>query len=258
MAPDHTNTKNKSLLYRMGLAKRPYSMACDYRGDGFGTKGKSTKFLEDDAFSEAWTATAAEISRMTGQKAPDVRWRAHIALWAARQGLTKEGDFVECGVHTGIFSGVICRALDWKNQNRPFWLFDTWSGVPTAGLSPDEAAVAESYNEDYHRREIYDEVRRAFSPFPNCTLVRGELPGTLATVNIEKIAYLSVDLNNATYERACIDLLWPKLVPGAIVVLDDYAFTKCRIQQDMWDAFAKEHSIAVASLPTGQGLIVKP
>jgi O-methyltransferase len=233
-------------------------MACDYRGDGFGTKGKSTKFLEDSNFVRAWDDTAREVVRITGQKAPDVRWRAHIAVWAARHGLTKDGDFVECGVHSGIFSGVICRALDWERQNRSFWLFDTWSGVPTARLKPDEAAVAESYNKDYHRRDIFDDVKRAFSGFPSCTLVRGELPETLVSVNLQKIAYLSIDLNNATYEKACIEQLWPKLVPGAIVVLDDYAFTKCRLQQDMWDDFAARHSISVASLPTGQGLIVKP
>jgi hypothetical protein len=254
----NTNTKRHSFLYKIGVSKRPFSMNCDYRGDGFGTKGKSTKFLEDDRFASAWDATAYEIKRMTGEKAPDVRWRAHIALWAAQNGLSREGDFVECGVHTGIFSGVICRALDWSKQDRHFWLFDTWSGVPVTGLNSDEAAVAKSYNKDYHRRDIFDDVQKAFKSFPNCSLVRGELPGTLEKADIKKIAYLSVDLNNATYEKACIDALWPKLVSGAIVVLDDYAFTKCRLQQDMWDEFARSHSVSVASLPTGQGIILKP
>lgn len=258
MSSINTNTKRQSILYKLGLSKRPFSMACDYRGDGFGTKGKSTKFLEEERFSKAWEETAQEINRMTGEKSPDVRWRAHIALWAAQQGLTKEGDFVECGVHTGIFSGVICRALDFSKQNKKFWLFDTWSGVPTSGLADQEVAVAESYNKDYHRRDIFEDVKRAFSQFPNCFLVRGMLPATLNEASIQKISYLSIDLNNATYERACIDALWPKLVSGAIVVLDDYAFTKCRLQQDMWDEFAKKQSLSVASLPTGQGIIIKP
>lgn len=254
----NTNTKSPEILYRLGLLKRPFSMRCDYRGDGIGTKNKSLKFLDDAVFVKAWEETAVEVRKMSGTKLPDIRWRAHIALWAARQGLMREGDFIECGVHTGILSGVLCRALDWSKQNRNFWLFDTWEGIPTDGLSADEQKVADSYNTDYHRKDIFPAVQKAFSAFPNCKLVRGFLPNTLQDVEINKVAYLSIDLNNATYERQCIEVLWPKLVSGAIVVLDDYNFKKCRLQQDMWDEFAASQSVMVASLPTGQGILIKP
>ncbi len=257
-ATDKTNIKKPRLLYRLGLSRRPFAMACDYRGDGPGTKNKSRKFLEDKAFIAAWDETARLVYAATGTKLPDIRWRAHLALWAARQGLHKEGDFVELGVHTGILSGVICRALDWHTQNRTFWLFDTWAGIPTDNLPAAEQHVADSYNTDYHRRDLFDSISAAFRPFDNCRLVRGFLPDTLGTVTIDKIAYLSIDLNNATYEKACIEVLWPRLVPGAIVVLDDYNFTKCRIQQEMWDDFARDKGLMIASLPTGQGLLIKP
>jgi hypothetical protein len=233
-------------------------MACDYRGDGLGTKGKSISFMEEERFIAAWNDMAGSVERITGEPAPDVRWRAQIALWAARQALHREGDFVECGVHSGIFSGFICRALDWNTLNRRFWLFDTWAGVPTGGLSGDEKQVAEGYNQAYHRRDIYSDVAQAFSSYPSCTLIRGELPGTLRQADIRKIAYLSIDLNSATYERECIEALWPSLSAGAIVVLDDYNFSNCSLQREMWDSYANAKGLMVAPLPTGQGILIKP
>ena len=254
----HTNIKKPRFLYRLGLSKRPFQMVCDYRGDGIGTKNKSLKFLDDPSFIQAWSDTAAIIEPIVGEKLPDIRWRAQIAVWAAKQGLAREGDFVECGVHSGILANVICRTLAWPQTGRKFWLFDTWSGIPTDAIPTDEKTVADSYNVAYHKQDIFTQMQQVFAPFPQCSLVRGFLPDTLHTVPLEKIAYLSIDLNNATYEKACIEVLWPKLTSGAIVLLDDYNFTKCRLQQDMWDAFAASQSLMIAPLPTGQGLLIKP
>lgn len=255
---EHTNHKKPVFLHKVGFAKRPFRMCCDYRGDGIGTKNKSLKFLDDKKFQNAWSNVSKHFHNITGAKAPDVRWRAHIALWAACNGLKRDGDFVECGVYAGLFSGVICDYLDFANINKTFYLFDTWAGIPTDGLNKDEKRVADAYNGQYHNVDVFSGVENFFAPYPNCRLIRGELPGTLDTVLIDKVAYLSIDLNNATYERACIEVLWDRLVSGAIVLLDDYNFTVCRIQQDMWDDFAAENGVMVAALPTGQGIIIKP
>ncbi len=254
----HTNVKSPKLLHRMGLSKRPYTMDCDYRGDGLGTKGKSLTFMQEPVFATAWEKTARQVHEITGERAPDVRWRAHMALWAARQAMHRQGAFVECGVNSGLLSGVICHALDWNTTDRDFFLFDTWAGIPTARLTAAETKVADNYNRAYHQRDIYEGVKAAFAPFKRCQLVRGMLPDSLAEVSIDKIAYLSIDLNNATYERACIDALWPKLSSGAIVLIDDYNFASCRLQQEMWDGFAAEQSLMIAALPTGQGVLIKP
>lgn len=258
MSVKHTNLKKPRLPYLLGLAKRPFQMSCDYHGDGLGTKGKSTGFMEDARFLAAWNENAESIAQATGEEVPDIRWRAHIALWAARQGLQREGDFVECGVHSGILSGFICRALDWNTLDRRFWLFDTWAGIPKEGLTDAELTVADGYNRNYHKRDIYTAVERAFSAYPSCRLVRGALPKTLGQAQLTKIAYLSIDLNSATYEKQCIELLWPLLSPGAIVVLDDYNFSNCELQREMWNEFAREKNLSVAALPTGQGLLIKP
>ena len=255
--PTNTNAKKPSLLHKLGLRRRPYSMSCDFRADGLGTKGKSLKFMEDPKFQAAWERTAARVRETMQMKAPDIRWRAHIALWAAKQGLALEGDFVECGVFAGTLSLMICDYHNFAGTQKKFWLFDTWQGIPEEEGTDKGKALAKNYNKKYYTRDTYEIAKESFAPYPNCHLVQGLLPETLERAELTKIAYLSIDLNSAVYEKACIEALWPKLVPGAVVLLDDYNFKVCREQQDMWDAFAASKGLMIASMPTGQGILIK-
>ncbi|MCH9703406.1 MAG: TylF/MycF family methyltransferase, partial [Chlamydiae bacterium] len=75
------------------------------------------------------------------------------------------------------------------------------------------------------------------------------------------VAYLSIDMNCALPEVAALEYFWPKLAPSAIVVLDDYAydtFNSTHEQRKAIDSFAKSVNTAVVSLPTGQGMLIKP
>jgi hypothetical protein len=229
----------------------------NYAADGFGVKSKNMSCLREPAFAKAW-AEAVRLNK-EGWKGnvPNIEWRAHIACWAAQHGLSLEGDFVECGVHTGLLSVTICNYLDFAKQDRKFWLFDTWSGIPVEGIEGEEAAKAELMNRSFYGSDAYELAVRNFEPFPNAKLVRGALPGTLELSSTEKIAYMSVDLNNVRAEKAVIEALWPKISKGAMIVLDDYGFTGHEDQHDMWDAFAQSVGKMIVTVPTGQGIVIK-
>ncbi|SIM81297.1 Methyltransferase MtfD [Mycobacteroides abscessus subsp. abscessus] len=51
---------------------------------------------------------------------------------------------------------------------------------------------------------------------------------------------------------------WPRLSPGAFVLLDDYANRGRDEQRIAMDDVARELGVSVVALPTGQGLIIKP
>jgi hypothetical protein len=53
-----------------------------------------------------------------------------------------------------------------------------------------------------------------------------------------------------------IEVLWSKLTPGAIIVLDDYAFTGYETPHRAWDDFAKSCNLMILTVPTGQGLLI--
>jgi O-methyltransferase len=229
----------------------------DYHGDGLATKYKTLPFVKDVKLAEAWRF--AEEGNESGWKGsvPDIRWRAHIACWAAQHGLSLEGDFVECGVHTGILSMAICKYLDFERVEKKFYLFDTYEGIPIDQITPDESDLAHSMNKNLYF-DCLEIVQRNFSNYPNAIPVKGRVPESFENIKMDKIAYLSLDMNNATAERAAIEYLWPKLVPGAIVVLDDYGWTSHKAQMVTIDEFAASQNVSIAHLPTGQGLLIKP
>jgi hypothetical protein len=57
---------------------------------------------------------------------------------------------------------------------------------------------------------------------------------------------------------AAIEYLWPRLVPAAFVLLDDYGYGGYETQKVAMDAFAKRTGVSVASLPTEQGPLIRP
>lgn len=228
----------------------PPKFRAKYAADGVGVRNKNISFLDDPEFKIGW-AKAVEGNRAGWDgDPPDVRWRAHTALWAARHGLKLEGDFVECGVFLGLFSLTICHALDFAKSDKNFYLFDTFNGLPDDG-SPQAKRNSSLYF------DCYEQAKANFSPFPNCKVVRGILPGTLAQAPLNRIAYLSIDLNHAAAEKAVMNELWDRLSPSAVVLIDDYAFGGHEDQYEMWNTFADSKGTSILTVPTGQGILIK-
>lgn len=84
------------------------------------------------------------------------------------------------------------------------------------------------------------------------------MPATLSTADIGDVAYLSIDMNNATPEIAAANYFWDRLRPGAPILLDDYGFVRYEVQKQAFDEWAAQRGVQILALPTGQGLIIKP
>ena len=64
-------------------------------------------------------------------------------------------------------------------------------------------------------------------------------------------------MNSAASEIAALDVLFDKVVPGGIIVFDDYGWTGYDAQRYAEDAFMTERGYRVLELPTGQGMVIK-
>ncbi|MBN9671690.1 TylF/MycF/NovP-related O-methyltransferase [Roseibium aggregatum] len=231
--------------------KKPVVEGFEYTGDNLAVRKKNLAFMEDPDFARGWEKAVEGNRPAWGGRTKDVRFRAHTAVWAARHGLTLEGDFVECGVFLGLLSLTICHALNFQNIPRNFFLFDTFNGIPDDGRES-----VRKQNKVYF--DCFEYAEKNFAPFPNAKLIKGELPGTLAAAPIEKIAYLSVDLNHALYEKEVINELWDRVSRSAVVLIDDYAFRSNEEQYEMWNEFAASKGTSVLTMPTGSGVLIKP
>lgn len=227
-----------------------------YNQDGLATQ-HNADFLREARFLEAYRA-----GMENGRPGTQVEWRVHVALWCATQAIGLEGDFVECGVHTGILSGAVMTWLDFaKHAPRRFFLFDTWAGIPAEQVSAEERRLGVlDMNRKYQDGDrLHADVVRKFSRWPNAVVVRGRVPETLEAMKASgRVAYASIDMNVAAAEMAAADFLWPRLAPGAPMLLDDYGWAAHVNQKKAWDEWAARTGVMILSLPTGQGLILKP
>lgn len=189
-------------------------------------------------------------------------WRVHIGLWAAQTAARLPGDFVECGVNRGFLSSSIMAWLDWDRLGKHFYLLDTFRGIDSRYLTDtDREEGVMNKNAALIATGWYatesEGVRRNFSEWRNVTIVEGAIPETLEQVKADRVAFLHIDLNCAAPEIAALEYFWDRLVTGAPVLLDDYAYAGYRHQKVAMDELAAARGVAVASLPTGQGLLIK-
>lgn len=233
-----------------------------YEADFMRIYFKNMDWIKDPGFVRAYAKGMDSGHKMGRPKDSEddihIEWRVHIILWAAQHAMQLKGDYVECGVNTGIFSLAICDYLKFeKLGDKKFWLFDTFKGIPEDQMSTSEREHTISANEASYE-ECYDLAVRNFTPYHNVMLVRGKVPESFANVDIQRVAYLSIDMNIAKPEVAALEFFWDKLVKGAPVVFDDYGWAHCREQHDALNAFARSRGVNIATLPTGQGLLIKP
>jgi hypothetical protein len=216
------------------------------------------EFLDDDVFKQAY----ARGVQAAGQ---DYRWywRVHIGLWAARHAAHLPGDFVECGVNRGFLSSSIMQMLDWDSTGRTFYLMDTFTGLDPRYITEEERQNGVLERTEHERRNGFlvsgSQLARAnFAQWRNVLIIEGAIPETLAQATPQQVAFLHIDMNCSPPEVAAIEHFWNRLVPGAPVLLDDYAYHGYRTQKIAMDGFARGKGVAIASLPTGQGLLLKP
>jgi hypothetical protein len=220
----------------------------------------SHAFMQEPAFIKAY---ARGVQAIGGTDTYHWHWRIHVGLWAAEVALALVGDFVECGVNRGFLSSAIMEHLDWNSRERDFYLLDTFTGLDprfVSDLERERGALrsnAENLRSGFYVRGV-DEVSANFAQWPRARIIEGPVPETLQRVTSSRIAFLHLDMNSAPPEVAAVTWFWERLAPGAPVLLDDYAYLGYTPQKLAMDEFARAHGIGVCSLPTGQGLILKP
>ena len=148
------------------------------------------------------------------------------------------GDFVECGVWRG--GSVMAMASQLRSlgvTDRRIWLYDTFAGMtaPTAedvergsGVTADQMLKATDVGDGNNvwcvagRADVEANVRSTGYPMENMTFVEGDVAETLQRTAPESISLLRLDTDWYASTRAELEILYPRLVPGGVCILDDY------------------------------------
>ncbi len=185
--------------------------------------------------------------------------RIHQAIWCAEYAMKIPGDFVELGTGRGFTFSAIMAWLSKRycEINKNTYLFDTFKPV-----KPDPLTGKQVINGSYQIATAYSDdveaVRGNFSEWSNVEIIQGELPGSASNylANGPSIAFLHVDLNHKIAEISTLEAMWPRLSPGAVILLDDYANNGRDEQWHAHQRFFQERNLYILTLASGQGLVV--
>lgn len=202
---------------------------------------RNNSMFHDEPFVKSWEKNALSPS----DKA--IVWRRYIKAMAGFHCSHLEGDFVECGAYQGVGAKTVLDYLGGPEFPKTFWLYDMFEH--------NEEMVNHAMAE--HGPQLYDQVCARFADYPNVKVLKGFLPDVLEQGSPEKIAYLHIDLNQAPAEIATLDALFDRVVPGGMIILDDYEMFFYRKQKFAEDDWFAQRGYKVFPLPTSQGFVIK-
>ena len=210
--------------------------------DNLFTWARNNSMFDDREFVRSWEANAESPS----DKA--IVWRRYILSCVGYHCMHLEGDFVECGAYTGVGVKTVVDYLGAHAFPKNFWIYDLFEH--------HESMLHHPMPE--HGPHLYDRVKAKFADYPQVRVFRGNIPEVFDGQSPRQIAYLHIDLNEAPAEVATLEALFDRVVPGGVIVLDDYewagVYRAQKLAEDPWFE-ARQHR--VIPLPTGQGLVIK-
>jgi hypothetical protein len=87
---------------------------------------------------------------------------------------------------------------------------------------------------------------------------KGYIPDSFSTSNNpDEISWLHIDLNAAAPTRDSLAQFYGKMLPGGIILFDDYGSHDHVETKRVVDTFFKGESVNLLQLPTGQALVFK-
>ena len=159
-----------------------------------------------------------------------------------------EGDTAEAGVYLGASSWFICEAR--KGHDSVHWAFDSFEGLST----PTEQDGAYWHASDLTAAE--DQARRVLEPY-GAKVLKGWIPEVFERADIDALAFAHLDVDLYEPTLASMEFFYPLLVPGGVIVCDDYGFDTCPGATEAVDGYMSGRPEPVLHCPTGQGVIIK-
>lgn len=127
---------------------------------------------------------------------------------------TPPGDFAEVGVFYGGSAEMLYRIA--QLQRRTLHLFDTFTGTPCAVPGLDKHEIGDEFAAPGAEEHIRAQL-------PEARLYVGVYPETHPK-RLPPLAFVHCDCDQYDSYIAVIDNLWPLVVPGGILLFDDYPY----------------------------------
>jgi hypothetical protein len=170
--------------------------------------------------------------------------RLYVLRQIAVQQQKLHANFAECGVYAGMSMYFVHDLCD-----KRFIGIDSFEGVSEPG----------EFDTDYFKTVKLDiPIDRANLILEGCSsteLYAGWIPEVFEKIDTLQYSYVHIDVDLYQPTKDSVEYFWPKIVPGGVIICDDYgSYKTIGARKAMDDFFGKEN---ILELPTGQGIIWK-
>jgi O-methyltransferase len=142
----------------------------------------------------------------------------------ARNGIP--GDLVECGCFLGGSTAFIWEAcVHLGIDDRRLFVFDTFDGFPpgeTDAFRGRTFGPEDFIPDGTNFRAAFDEYTRDVIPADRVRVVPGMVEQTLPPIEFGELAFVRLDTDFYASTRAELETLYPRLVAGGVLIIDDY------------------------------------
>ncbi|MFC4478225.1 Macrocin O-methyltransferase [Flavobacterium sp. ACN2] len=200
---------------------------------------KESSTLKTDSrtndFTDFENSVISQVKDYTMTSAERIVSLIHAVEYIATNNI--EGDIIECGVWKGGSIGTCMLTLNKLNKNNTkIWLFDTFEGMnePTdfdldinGDLASDRMEIEDEETSRLWAKAELDNVKENISkynyPSENVNFIKGMVEETLLSHELpEKISLLRLDTDWYESTKIELEILYPKLVSGGVLIIDDY------------------------------------
>lgn len=153
-------------------------------------------------------------------------YRLHELYSLVRQlGKLPQGDILEVGVWRGGSGALLARAAVLAGLSGRVFLADTFQGVVKAGARDSKYTGGEHADTS---PDIVENLLGDRLKLDNYSILQGIFPeqtGAEIAGHSFRLCHIDVDVYDSA--RDVNEWVWPRLVPGGMVVYDDYGFEPC-------------------------------
>jgi len=199
----------------------------------------------------------------TSDNIDDVLWRHWTISYSIRHAVEFTGSnnnkfiAVECGVQDGISAFFSLNELKGqcglgRIESFCMHLYDSWQPMRAEYLLQSEKESVGSY-----KINSIERTKRNLLAFnENIVYHQGYIPESLHTgpPAPQSINYLHIDLNSAEPTLKALELFFPKLLSGGVIVFDDYGWSSYKDTRHVVINFFSDKPGMLMPLPTGQAL----
>lgn len=175
--------------------------------------------------------------------------RCFMLYQFARLASVLSGDVAEIGVYKGGTARLLSKTPE-LTKNR-IHLFDTFSGMPETNPERDKHVAG-----DFGDTSL-EGVKAYLQDCASAHFYQGIFPATAQPVAELQFCFVHIDVDIRSSVSACCTFFYPRVVPGGIVVFDDYGDISCPGAKDAVEEFFASKREKPVYLPTGQCVAVK-